>query len=60
MILGIYGSGGLGREIYDIAARRNSVSSLWNQIVFIDDFMDEGEFNGTNRIKFDSIKKHKD
>ena len=42
MILGIYGSGGLGREIYEIANRRNLASSLWNQIIFIDDFGDDG------------------
>ena len=60
MILGIYGSGGLGREIYEIATRRNLASSLWNQIIFIDDFIDEGGFFGTKRIQFDSLKTHKE
>lgn len=59
MILGIYGAGGLGREIYEIAVRRNAVSSLWSQIVFVDDFSDEGDFYGTKRIQFDSLKNHK-
>ena len=59
MKLGIYGSGGLGREIYEIATRRNAVSSLWNQIVFIDDFIDEGDYYGTNSIQFDSVRNHK-
>jgi sugar O-acyltransferase (sialic acid O-acetyltransferase NeuD family) len=59
MILGIYGSGGLGREIYDIAIRRNSASSIWDEIVFIDDFSEEGEYFGTKRIKFDSLKTNK-
>jgi sugar O-acyltransferase (sialic acid O-acetyltransferase NeuD family) len=60
MILGIYGSGGLGREIYEIGTRRNLVSSLWNQIIFIDDFKDEGGFFGTKRIQFDKLKTHKE
>jgi sugar O-acyltransferase (sialic acid O-acetyltransferase NeuD family) len=59
MILGIYGSGGLGREIFEIALRRNSVSSLWSQIIFIDDFSDEGDFFGTKRIHFDTFFKIK-
>ncbi len=60
MILGIYGSGGLGREIYEIAIRRNAISSLWNQIVFIDDSFGDGEdYFGTKRIQFDSLKSHK-
>lgn len=59
MVLGIYGSGGLGREIYEIAYRRNTVSSLWSQIVFIDDFSDEGDYFGTKRIRFDSLLKIK-
>jgi sugar O-acyltransferase (sialic acid O-acetyltransferase NeuD family) len=59
MILGIYGAGGLGREIYEIALRRNAASALWNQIVFIDDFSDEGDFFGTKRIQFDSLLSHK-
>ena len=59
MILGIYGSRGLGREIYEIALRRNVVSSLWNQIVFIDDFSVEGDYFGTKRIQFDALLKIK-
>ncbi len=60
MKLGIYGSGGLGREIYDIATRRNLVSSLWSNIDFIDDFRDEGDFFGTKSIRFDSLKSQKE
>ena len=59
MILGIYGAGGLGREIYEIAIRRNAASPRWNQIVFIDDFSDEEDYFGTKRIQFDSVKNHK-
>jgi sugar O-acyltransferase (sialic acid O-acetyltransferase NeuD family) len=60
MILGIYGAGGLGREIYEVAVRRNSVSSLWRSIIFIDDFSDECDFYGTKKIKFNTLMSLKD
>lgn len=59
MILGIYGAGGLGREIYDIALRRNAASSLWSEIIFIDDFSDEGNYCGARRIRFESLIDYK-
>lgn len=59
MILGIYGSGGLGREIYDIADRRNAASSLWDEIMFIDDFCDEGDYYGTKRTQLGSLKNRR-
>lgn len=59
MILGIYGSGGLGREIYELAIRRNAVTPLWDKVLFIDDFNNEGDYFGTKRISFDSLKKNK-
>ena len=55
MILCIYGSGGLGREVYDVALRRNQTSNSWKKIIFIDDFEPEGEFFGTSRIKLASL-----
>lgn len=59
MKLAIYGAGGLGREIYEIAMRRNSASKLWNDIVFIDDFNEEGDYFGTQRIHFESLLNYK-
>lgn len=59
MILGIYGAGGLGREIYDIALRRNAASGLWSEIIFIDDFSDEGNCCGVRRIRFESLINYK-
>ena len=59
MKIGVYGSGGLGREMYEIACRRNKVSALWDQIVFIDDLLEEGDFFGTKRINFETLKKSK-
>lgn len=54
-ILAIYGSGGFGREVYDIAVRRNKATPCWSDIVFIDDFRDEGAFNGTQSYHFDTL-----
>lgn len=36
-MLGIYGAGGLGRELYDLALRINHSLNRWDRIVFIDD-----------------------
>jgi sugar O-acyltransferase (sialic acid O-acetyltransferase NeuD family) len=55
MILGIYGSGGLGREMYDIAVRRNVVSSLWSEILFINDCDDKVSFHNTRRVRLDTL-----
>ena len=42
----IYGAGGLGREVYEVAARYNELHRKWIEIIFIDDFEGEGEFFG--------------
>lgn len=55
MKLAIYGAGGLGREVYEIAMRRNAASKLWNDILFIDDFSEEGDYFGTQRVHFESL-----
>jgi sugar O-acyltransferase (sialic acid O-acetyltransferase NeuD family) len=60
MKLGIYGSSGLGREIYEIASRRNSISPKWSRIDFVDDFRGEGEYFGTTVINFSTLVKLKD
>ena len=56
MIFCIYGSGGLGREIFDVAVRRSAVSRDWEKIIFVDDFAEEGPFYGTERISFASLQ----
>ncbi len=38
MNLGIYGTGGFGKEIYDVACRENQKNNNWQKIFFIDDF----------------------
>lgn len=48
MILGIYGSGGAGKEVYDIA----NELGYWNEIVYIDDNVDNDYFRETKRMSF--------
>lgn len=38
MNLGIYGTGGFGKEVYDVACRQNEKTKKWKSIFFIDDF----------------------
>lgn len=65
MILGIYGSGGLGREIYELAQRcdasfRNHAGKeRWKEVIFIDDYNEEGPFFGTRRMKFEALLENK-
>lgn len=60
MILGVYGSGGLGREVFELATRRNAVSRIWTEIVFIDDVRAEGPFYGTRCLRFETMLKDRD
>lgn len=45
-VLGIYGAGGLGREICELAKIINNNSFCWDEIVFISDFKEADEVNG--------------
>ncbi len=42
MHLGIYGTGGFGKEIFDVACRQNEQTQKWESIFFIDDFKENG------------------
>jgi sugar O-acyltransferase (sialic acid O-acetyltransferase NeuD family) len=42
MNLGIYGAGGFGKEVYDVACRQNKINHVWDSIFFIDDFRENG------------------
>jgi sugar O-acyltransferase (sialic acid O-acetyltransferase NeuD family) len=42
MNLGIYGAGGFGKEVYDVACRQNEIHKSWERIFFIDDFRKNG------------------
>ena len=55
MVLGIYGSGGLGREVLDIAKEINGFSDTWDKIVFINDNKKQDIVNGANVFTFDEF-----
>ena len=54
MVLLIYGSGGLGRGLYDWITRNNG-KNRWNDVAFINDMEAEEAFYGVTRLHFDSI-----
>ncbi len=60
MILLIYGSGGLGKEVYDLAKRINKKEKRWSEISFIDDIRGENNLNGIKVFKFEEIFSLKD
>jgi sugar O-acyltransferase (sialic acid O-acetyltransferase NeuD family) len=60
MKLLIYGSGGLGKEVSDLACRINNIKQQWSEIAFIDDFREESELNGIRVYKFDEALNLKD
>lgn len=57
MILFIYGASGAAVEIYDLAERVNSLSHRYSKIFLIDDFEEETQYYGTDRIHFSSCEQ---
>jgi sugar O-acyltransferase (sialic acid O-acetyltransferase NeuD family) len=56
MILGIYGSGGFGREVIDMLPMSN-FKNLKGKVLFIDDFRVSGEeISGVRNVKLDEYK----
>lgn len=58
MKLFIYGASGAGIEIYDLAMRINKARNRYSRVYLIDDFQDEIEYYGTQRIHFDSCRDY--
>ncbi|CBA31871.1 acetyltransferase [Cronobacter turicensis] len=54
MKLGIYGAGGLGREVLMLARAINQCTSRWSEIFFIDDVTDAQEVYGASVVRFDA------
>ncbi|EOG5376200.1 acetyltransferase [Cronobacter turicensis] len=54
MKLGIYGAGGLGREMLMLARAINQCTSRWSEIFFIDDVTDAQEVYGAAVVRFDA------
>lgn len=60
MILYIYCAGGFGKEIMDVARRKNAITSSWNAIKFIDDSLDQSTHYGAEVLRFDQLSKGSD
>jgi len=56
MVLGIYGSRGLGREVLDLAQGISDFAGAWDKIVFIDDFQKESVISGADVLTFDDFQ----
>ena len=57
MILFIYGASGAAVEIYDLAERINVLSHRYSKIYLIDDFEEETQYYGTDRVHFSSCER---
>ena len=57
MILGIYGSGGLGREVLELAKQINTTENRWTEFVFINDVNKTFELKGNKVFTFVEIKE---
>jgi len=55
MKIGIYGSGGLGREILNLVKQINANSSRWDEYIFIDDTKCDKECKGCKLLPLSSL-----
>jgi sugar O-acyltransferase (sialic acid O-acetyltransferase NeuD family) len=60
MILYIYCAGGLGKEIMDVARRKNLVNNSWSDFKFIDDSLGQSTSYGVDVLRFDQLSKDSD
>lgn len=56
-ILGIWGAGGLGREVLELARIINGTSKRWDDFVFIVDGVTAAEINGVRVLEYEDAKK---
>lgn len=52
MILYVYCAGGFGKEIMDVARRKNKITKQWTEIKYIDDVLNEKSKYGAQVVKF--------
>ena len=57
MNIAIYGSGGAGKEVYDLLQETPEDRAKWEEIVFIDDTVPSGEYWGCRRFTFNDFQK---
>ena len=57
-VLLIYGAGGLGKEMVDLAQCINQQNKRWNEISFIDDGLQKGKnFYGCDVMSFENARE---
>lgn len=56
-ILGIYGAGGLGREVYELAKIINGRERMWDGFVFIVDTVTDDEVNGLKVLEYEEARR---
>lgn len=56
-VLGIWGAGGLGREVLELARIINNRNKLWDEFVFIVDGVTTTEVNGVQVLEYEDAKK---
>ena len=57
MKLFIFGAGGFGKEVAELAKFVNNTNHRWNEIVFQDDVLDEGELLGFRTFHTGSVER---
>ena len=57
MNIAIYGSGGAGKEVYDLLQETPGEREKWEEILFIDDTVPSGEYWGCRRFTFEDFRK---
>ena len=57
MNIAIYGSGGAGKEVFDLLQETPKERKKWEEIVFIDDTVPSGEYWSCRRFTFEDLQK---
>jgi sugar O-acyltransferase (sialic acid O-acetyltransferase NeuD family) len=60
MNLYIYCAGGFGKEIMDVARRKNNITPFWNNIKFVDDILTFDIKYGAKVMNFDQVIANND
>lgn len=58
MVLGVYGAGGLGREVLELAQIINRNEKRWTEFIFVDDGEVPSVINNTNVYKYAEAKEN--
>ena len=57
MNIAIYGSGGAGKEVFDLLQETPEERAKWDEIVFIDDTVPSGEYWNCRQFTFENFRK---